>query len=284
MRHDLRVGTFAEDVVVRRIEDGRYSAGLDDSWDVVRFPQGGVVAAFGLRAAQAELDDASLALRTCTTVFAGTVAPGELEITVDVLRRGRTAAQVRCEVRNAGADSGATTVAVYGATRKGPTFTDVTPPVVAPPLSCPSYRDPLPPGAESFPPSRFWERVEGRAAIGHPPWEQHEPISSEVATWLRFDDPPVRSDGTIDPLALIALADRMPGAIAERIGHRPPVWFAPSADLTVHLFEPLRSGWVLAHDRARWADEGWASVESMLWDESGVPVGYATQMVLFTYL
>jgi acyl-CoA thioesterase len=251
---------------------------------VVRFPQGGIVAALGLRAADAELDVPSLTLRTCTTVFAGTVAPGELDIAVHVLRRGRTATQVRCEVRNSGADSGATTVAVYGASRKGPTFTDVAPPAVPPPGQCPSYRDPLPPGAEGFPPSPFWERVEGRAAIGHPPWEEHEQISSDVATWLRFDDPPLLDDGTTDPQAHIALADRMPGAIAERIGHRPPVWFAPSADLTVHLFEPLRSQWVLAHDRSRWADDGWASVESMLWDEAGAPVAYATQMVLFTYL
>lgn len=278
------MGTFAEDVVVRRIGQSRFSANLDDSWDVVRFPQGGIVAAFGLRAAQAELDDPSLTLRTCTTVFAGTVAPGKVDISVEVLRRGRTAAQVRCEVRNAGAESGATTVAVYGATRKGPTFTDVAPPAVPPPAQCPSYRDPLPPGVQGFPPTPFWERVEGRAAIGHPPWEEHEPISSDVATWLRYDDPPLLADGTTDPLALLALADRMPGAIAERIGHRPPVWFAPSADLTMHLFEPLRSQWVLAHDRSRWADNGWASVESMLWDESGVPVAYATQMVLFTYL
>ena len=59
---------------------------------------------------------------------------------------------------------------------------------------------------------------------------------------------------------------------------------APSADLTVHFLEPLRTEWLLAHDRARWADDGWASAESVLWDENGTLVAYATQMMLFTYL
>ena len=40
----------------------------------------------------------------------------------------------------------------------------------------------------------------------------------------------------------------------------------------------------LGHDRVRWADDGWASAESVLWDENGTLVAYATQMMLFTYL
>ncbi len=119
--------------------------------------------------------------------------------------------------------------------------------------------------------------------MGHPPWEEHEPGASDVVTWLRFEDPPLLADGTIDPLALTVLADRMPGSVGERLGHRGDPWFAPSADLTVHLFSPARGGWVLAHDRARWAGDGWASGETTLWDEDGRPVAYATQMMFFTY-
>jgi acyl-CoA thioesterase len=151
-------------------------------------------------------------------------------------------------------------------------------------ISCRSYRDPLPSGVEAFANLPFWSQIEGRAALGRPPWEEFEPVSSDVATWLRFDDPPMLPDGSLDPLAVLTLADRMPGCIGEKLGHRGPRWFAPSADLTVHLFEPLRTEWVLAHDRARWADDGWASAESCLWDERGVLVAYAPQMMLFTYL
>jgi acyl-CoA thioesterase len=75
----------------------------------------------------------------------------------------------------------------------------------------------------------------------------------------------------------------MPGCIGERVGSRSNPWFAPSADLTVHLFAPAKTEWLLAHDRARWAHDGWASAESTLWDETGDLIAYATQMMIFTY-
>jgi acyl-CoA thioesterase len=278
------VGSFADDVAVSSAGHGRYSCELSGDWNLVAVPQGGVIAAVALRAAALELESPAQTLRTCTTVFAGQVAAGPLAVDVKVLRRGRSATQVLASVANDGERSGATVVAVYGGPRRGPTFVDVAPPEVPPALACPSYRDPPPPGVEAIEPLPFWSRVEGRAALGHPPWEEFEPVRSDVATWLRFDDPPRLADGSLDPLGLVTLADRMPGCIGERLGHRGPRWFAPSADLTVHLLEPLRSEWVLAHDRARWADNGWASAETCLWDEHGLPVAYATQMMLFTYL
>lgn len=267
-----------------QVGPGRYRAELGHEWDLVPLPQGGIVAAFALRAAGMEIADDTHLLRTSTTVFAGQVAAGELEIEVSVLRHGRSASQLVSTVRNAGAAAGATVVAVFGSQRRGPTFVDVTPPEVPPPGDCRSYRDPLPAGVEPFEERPFWTRVEGRAALGHAPWEEFEPTGSDVATWLRFDDPPRLEDGAIDPLGVLTLADRMPGCVGERVGPGGPPWFAPSADLTVHLFEPLRTEWLLAHDRARWADDGWASAESYLWSEDGELVGYATQMMLFTYL
>lgn len=278
-----RVGSFAEDVTVHSAGGGRYRSELDHSWDLVA-PQGGVVASLALRAAEAEIEGSGHLLRTCTTVFAGQVSAGALEIDVTVLRRGRTATQVVSTIHNEAVPAGATVLAVFGSSRRGPTFVDVTPPQVPSPLACRSYRDPLPAGVEPFEPFPFWNQVEGRAALGRPPWEEHESGRSDVGTWLRFDDPPRLADGSLDPLGVITLADRMPGCIDERIGHQGPRWFAPSADLTVHLLEPLRTEWILAHDRARWADDGWASAESTLWDETGTLVAYATQMMLFTYL
>lgn len=277
------MGSFEEDVVVEPCGGGRYHGQLDHSWDLVAVPQGGIVASLALRAAGLEVGDPGQLLRTCTTVFAGQVAAGPLDIHVSVLRRGRSATQVQAAVRNKGAEAGASIVAVFGSSRRGPSFVDAVPPEVPPPLACHSYREPPPPGIQPFEPLPFWTRVEGRAALGHPPWEQHEPTGSDVATWLRFDSPPQLADGAIDPLGVLTLADRMPGCVAERLGHQGPPWFAPSADLTVYLFEPLRTEWLLAHDRARWADDGWASAESVLWDENGTLVAYATQMMLFTY-
>jgi acyl-CoA thioesterase len=142
----------------------------------------------------------------------------------------------------------------------------------------------MPPELAALGPPPFWTRVEVRRALGHAPWDDYVPTTSDSASWLRFRDPPVLADGSLDPLAVLTLTDRMPGSVSEKIGNTGAPWFAPSVDLTVHLLEPLRTEWVLAHDRSRWADEGWASAEVTLWDEHGTVVAYATQMMLFTML
>jgi acyl-CoA thioesterase len=277
------VSAFSDAVVVQHVAPGRYVATLDATWNVARYPQGGIVAAIGLRAAQSEVSEPLQRLRSCTTVFAGPVSPGAVDVAVRVLRSGRSATQVLIDVRNAGLGAGATILAVFGSSRRGPSFVDVTAPDVPAPEDCVSYRDPPPAGVEIVDYGAFWRQVEARSALGHAPWERFEPTTSDVATWLRFDRPPRDGDGELDPLAVITLADRMPICVNERTAFASPPWFAPSADLTVHLFRPVRSAWVLAHDRARWADEGWASLQTTIWDEGRQLVAYGTQTVFFTY-
>ncbi|HEX3980891.1 MAG TPA: hypothetical protein VHW93_06690, partial [Acidimicrobiales bacterium] len=154
----------------------------------------------------------------------------------------------------------------------------------------PSYRDPPPPGVEGFTPMPFWhELVETKGVVGHPPWETYVPDRAERIMWYRFDQPPFLDDGTMDPLALVVLADTMPGAVGEKIGRSDRRWFAPSVDLTVHLLDRCRSPWVLAHNRARFAGDGYASADMALWDcgadgsEPARLVAYATQLFIFSF-
>ena len=85
-------------------------------------------------------------------------------------------------------------------------------------------------------------------------------------------------------------ADTMPGAVAEKLGpgHRSG-WFGPRVDLTVHLSDECRTEWVFAHNRARFAGDGYGSVDMALWDfgtdgtAPGRPVAYATQTCFFTF-
>src|SRR5688572_31139027 len=213
---------------------------------------------------QADLDVPAQRLRSVTTVFAAQVRAGAVEIDVTVLRRGRSMSQLAATVRSAGETAGATAMAVFGERRPGFEFVDVTPPVVPPPEACPSWRDPPPPGFERRIRFPYWEHVHGRAALGHARWETWTPTTSERAAWYRFDDPPVVDGGRLDPLAVVTLCDTMPGAIDERMGPGVPYWLPPSADLTVHLFEDAGPGWLLAHNRARAAGDGYASVEMTL--------------------
>jgi acyl-CoA thioesterase len=284
---------FFEDTMVERIEPGRYAATVAEAWTLWPLPQGGVVTALALRAMSDALDHPEQRLRTLHTAFVAQVAAGPVTIDLEVLRRGRSMSHVRAEVANDGAARGHTTTAIFGSTRRGFTFTDLEPPVVPPPSECRSFRGPLPDGVEfdfERNPARFWnEIVEGRGAIGHPPWEDYTPDRAEEAMWYRFDEPPFLDDGTMDPLALVVLADTMPGAVGEKVGPDGGSWFAPSIDLTVHILDECRSPWVLAHNRARHAGDGYASVDMALWDcgpegaDAPRLVAYATQLCLFSF-
>lgn len=282
---------FLDVTTLERVGEGRYRGFITDEWVLRPMPQGGIVTAMALRAAQADLDHPEQTVRTMHTAFVGQVASGPVEIEVEVLRRGRSMSHARAEVRNPGAERGHLTTAVFGAERRGFSFTDLEPPGErTPPADCPSFRDPVPEGVEPFPPTPFWDRVvEGRALTGHPPWEDYVPDRAEHVTWYRFDAPPRLDDGSLDPLGLPVLADTMPGAAAEKLGPGQREWFAPSVDLALHVLEPWRSPWVLAHNRARHAGEGYASADISLWDcghdGTGEPrlVAYATQVFLFSF-
>ena len=262
---------------------GRYRAELTDRWNAPVLPQGGITTALALRAMAAELGAPATSLRTVTTVFAAQLRPGPVEVDVTVLRHGRTMSQAMATVHPVGEESGHTAMAVFGQSRAGFEFTELTCPEVAPPEECPSFRDPLPEGVVGFPPASFWDRVESRVAMGHAPWDDWEPVTSERAYWYRFDEPPVGDDGEWDPLALVVLCDTMPGAVGERMGPGLPNWFGPSVDLTVHLLGGASSEWLLAHNHARHAGDGYASVDMELWDPGRGLVAYGTQMMFFSF-
>ena len=237
------------------------------------------------------LDRPEQTLRTLHTAYVAPVTHGDVVVEVSELRSGRSMSHLRAEVRNPSASHGHLTTAVFGSRRRGFDFVDLEPPHDFTPLSeSRSYREPPPPGVESFPPMPFWDRlVEGRTGIGHAPWEEYEPDRAEHGAWYHFDDTPLLDDGTLDPLALIVLADTMPGSVGEKVGRRTTGWFAPSVDLTFHLLDQCRSEWVFAHSRARFAGGGYASVDIALWDygPAGTDperlVAYATQLCLFTF-
>lgn len=281
---------FFEVTTVTGIGPGRYAAAIDDAWTLWPLPQGGIVTAIALRAMATELDDPAQRLRTLHTTFVGQVAHGPVEVGVELLRRGRSMSHLRAEVANPDRGHGHVTTAVFGSSRRGFEFTDLDPPAeVPPPDACRSFREPPPADFEGWNPAPFWEqRVEGRTVTGHAPWEEYVPDRAEHATWYCLDDPPM-VDGALDPLALVVLADTMPGAVGEKTGREGDPWFAPSIDLTVHLFDACTSPWVLAHNRARHAGDGYASVDMALWDygpdAASDPrlVAYATQLCLFSF-
>jgi len=275
------------DVVAVDRAGGRFRTSISDAWTLVEVPQGGIVAAIAARTMAVALDRPEQRLRSLTAVFAGKVAGGPVEIDVGILRRGRSMSQLTATVRNPGSSAGLTAVAVFGTARKGFEFTELAMPTVPGPDGLPSFRDPVPDGVDfefSSPPMPFWDEIiEARPVFGRPPWEPHEEGPAQNVLWYRIDDPPLMDDGRLDPLATLVVCDTMPSAVTQKVGPEEG-WFGPSADFTIHLLNPARPGWLVAHNQARYAGDGYASVDLALWDPTGPTlVAYATQMMFFAF-
>jgi acyl-CoA thioesterase len=268
---------------------GRFTTTISEPWRVVAVAQGGIVAAVAARAMTETLGDPGQPLRTLSAVFAGPVAAGPVEIETTVLRRGRSISQLTATVRNPGEPAGLTAIGVLGAARRGFDFTDLAFPDDVPgPEGAWSFRDPVPDGVDfefQRPPMPFWTRIlESRLALRPPPWQPHVPGPADDVYWYRLDDPPVTAEGVLDPAAAIVLCDTMPGAVYRKLGPDTGLWFGPSADYTIHLLGPAGPGWLLAHNRAHHAGDGYASLDMALWDPgSRSLVAYATQMMFFAF-
>ena len=261
--------------------DRRFRASVNGEWSAPRVPQGGLVAALALRAMISSLDDTALPVRTATAMFAAPVESGEIEIDAEVLRRGRSTAHCSATVRNPGADGGCTALAMFGGERPTFTFTDLEPPTAPPPDECVDVRNE--PAPDEFPMSAFWaNHVQFRPVTGQAPWVEYDSTTSETMYWFRYDDPPCDEHGRLDPLALVALCDTMPGAIGQRLGNRGPMFWAPSVDLTVHVFGDAGGDWLLARGHARHVDNGYASLDNELWDGDRL-VAYATQVAALVF-
>lgn len=276
---------FLAQTAVQRSDEGpgAFSAFLNDDWNAPLIPHGGVVTAVGVRAMAEALGAPEQRLRSVTSVFVAPVRSGAVAIDVQVLRRGRSISQVSATLRNADQSEGHRLLAVFGTTRRGFDFTESRMPEVPPPHECRSWRD-FPPELAVGPRFSFWDHVESRIARGHFPWDEYEPTDSERVYWYRFDVPPI-VDGILDPLAVVALCDTMPGAVAERVGPKTgSEWVGPSADLTIHHFANTSSEWLLATNRANQAGDGYSSLEIELWDPAGVLLACATQVCFFNFL
>src|SRR5262245_3204367 len=273
---------------VSRVEKGRYAATIAPAWSLAMVPQGGVLAAIAARAMAAELDTGQQ-LRSFHGVFASPVPVGDVDVDVAVIRAGRSISQVSATVRAVGSSLGFSALGAFGDERPGFRYTELAMPDVPPPEECVSFRDPPPPeaGMPEGPMFPFWNEVlEGRPALGHAPWDPAERGAAEVATWFRFEHSPTDEHGGCDPLAVLVAADMMPSAVFEKVGTSERGWFAPSVDLTVHLTGVPSGGWILNHNRAHYAGDGYASAECALWDayaaDGPTLLAWATQVMFFT--
>ena len=198
---------------------------------------------------------------------------------VEILRHGKAAAQIRAQLSSLTTPGpGLEVSATFARRREGVDFTDTEPPPVARPESLAPVEEM--PGLDLGERPRFFSNFDTRIALGSPWWtDDWEPGAAKIGRWFRYRVPQPLADGRFDPLAIPPIADTMPPALIQKLGPRRLPFVAPSLDLTVHFLADTTAEWFFALVHARWAQAGYATASSEIWDDRGTLVALATQMM-----
>jgi acyl-CoA thioesterase len=233
------------------------------------------------------LGDPLQQLASATAMFATPIRNGACVADVHVIRRGKSASQVRVALKNAseagepsaeGADdnAGIELISTWVRDRKGPDVRAVTFPNVK------SVADsfPVEDGADKNPHTRFrfYHQLETRLADGPAFWSaDFEAGPARYARWFRYRVPQRDPEGRFDRLALAPLIDTMPTALHRAIGPGTYRFYAPSLDLTVYAVDDTDREWLLVAVTTRRARAGYAIADVDVWDDLGRYVAYGSQ-------
>lgn len=284
------LGNLLVDTDVRRVPGvpGRWAADLPPAWNVF-YVFGGVTMATALRAAARELDRPDLRPLTAHAVYCSPIAAGPVEADVTVIRDGRSASNVRADLRQAGKDGvDLSLTATFGQVHdthvafEGIEF----PSDVLPPEQCPSRPDPaeFSEARNPFPAINFHAQTDFRPAMAGFSWTGDWDVDGgrepRFASWLRLLEEPRLPDGTIDPISYCVPADMLGTALGRRMGPNGPdnpPFLILSLEIDLQLFATTDSPWILQHTVAQWAGQGYGYGTTELWDEHRRLVGFASQ-------
>jgi acyl-CoA thioesterase len=250
---------------------GRYGGVVDDGFDGPAAPNGGVLAAMMLRAAQAELGPGAPSPRSIAAHYLEAPAHGPVEIEVEVLRRGKRVAVADVRMLQEGTLAcQATVVASAGRVQEaGPRG---RPPAAPPADSVEPYDMSAVRGAP-----RIFSRVELRPTFGPALFSRGEQALTGGWMSLRGDDAP------LDAARLCALTDLWWPAV---FGTTDAPVYVPTLQLTVYLraTESERSAPVLGRFESRHAAEGHVEESAELWSADGELLAESTQLALLLRL
>jgi hypothetical protein len=258
---------FERTVTVSPLGAGRYAGRVDSAWNGPAAPNGGVLAATMLRAAQAELGEDAPPPRTVAAHFLAPPAAGPIELRVEVLRHG--ARVEACDVRLYQSDALMCQATIVCSAAR-PQSADLTRP--APPLPLPEAVDLVDVGQLTIAPPVF-DQLEIRPTLGAPIFAG----AAEALTggWMALRDDPAPLDGA----RLCALCDLWWPAVFSLL-HRPAA--VPTIQLTVYLRAMARavSAPVFARFQTRQIAEGHLEESGELWSTAGELLAESRQLAL----
>ena len=266
------MGDFAADTAIERQDDARYRASLSRDWEIWG-PMGGYLAAIALRAAGAEAT-----LERPVSFFCHFLGPsrfGDVDLTVEALRRGRSVESIR--VRMTQGDRGVLDATVcVGAANAGLEHEVATFPTVPPPEELASLAELTVDAGR--PPMPFWDNFDARPIAFRSDWPPDGPLDPSWQQWQRFIPTSTFADPWLDAARSVLLCD-LPSWPALMARHAwtfvegGPWWVAPTLDLYVAFPRLVPSEpWLFVEGRVPVATDGLAACHARLWSTDGALV------------
>jgi acyl-CoA thioesterase len=290
---------FDRDTALRPLGEGRFGVTISRDWWVVAGPNGGLVAALVVKAAEAAglanaAERGEPAQRTTRSVTVHYLLPpgeGPAELLTSVERTGRAVSFVSVRLVQAGEVRALGLVALGIARPPGRgvelAFQHAPVPSLPPPEHCPRLVAVDPPDAAapspSPSPSSIRDRWDSRWAIGWLPDGEAPPPRGiiEHGGWVRLAEPQ-----PYEPAVLAAMADAWIPPLLTRpeLGR----FSVPTVELTVHVLDRAAlddlapDDWCLVRFATDTAADGFLTEEGSIWSPDGSLLAHARQLALIT--
>lgn len=264
---------------------GRFSALIPEAWRIF-YAFGGATMATALRVAEMALEREDLHLVSSEAMFCQAIPVGPVAASAEILRQGKTAAQVLVRLwaldpqspdPSAAERSDLMVMCVFGLSEESPfEFVGALAPDVPDPDDCP--QPPPRPDDSPFNNIAYHEQTEFRFCNSHIKWNEEFPAGKpESASWFRFKVPPLRSDGSWHPASLALPGDILGPAVHAGAGGSVPPFLVISLQLGLQIVNEVRGEWLLQHTKSQVAGSGYASGTAELYDQDRRLVAVATQ-------
>ena len=272
---------FAGDTAVVATAPGCYRGRVDPGWSVVdgAAPNGGYLLAIAARAMQGETGSHPDPV-TLTGHFLRPPKPGDVDIEVEVVRRGGRHTTVAGRLLQDGAEC-VRLLGAFGdlATAAGLDRVDLTPPAYPPIEGCVDVTTAAEQRAAAgeLPSFPIQQRFDHRQPVELATWAVGRPTGrGEMGGYLRFADADDRQ--AMDPLGLLVVAD----CYAPAVFNTTPglTSWVPTIELTVQLRGHPVPGYLAAAFTTRAMTRGYLEEDGVVWDAAGNLVALSRQLAL----
>lgn len=271
-----RTADFASDTAVEPVDDGRYRGHVTDRWLVLgdAAPNGGYLMAIAGRAMAmaAERPDPV----TMTAHFVRPAAPGDVEVTTEIVKAGRRHTTVAARLLQDGREC-VRLIGTFGdlSAADGPTRVDREPPELPPVEDCRDMNA-VAESDEGFTPPVF-QRFDHRMPAGMMDWARGRPLGRGLMEgWCRF-----AGGEPMDALGMLVVADAYPPAV---FNAGEPIGWTPTIELTVQIRKRPAPGWLANRFTTDHLTRGYLEEDGEMWDSEGDLVALSRQLALLARL